>query len=337
MAQSVEMDQSRANELVKSALASFPPVSQWSRATIHDIKSTIRSDPAEAAAIEWSEGSPCTRALVNAIVGGVDDNWDWQRLKTCSNAEYISLPIHTISLLNDVYYSHAFEAAHPKPGARRFNGYDFRILHPGGPTQIGYPIFRVDYSCDELFMLYKTCWDRFLEAKFYRTEIVDPRQFTWPWIDDKARLDGKGPSEVRTLFNDLSTRGSLPPGFRSLWRCLMVDREAIESMLRVFGPPARLVQAPYYVQGDFEVVREVSFLPYLTAVDTNGEWNDRDPDPRDIYGLEYAGLVKCALQSVFVLLAAEDVFAPQEAIHPRNGRIFEDGTELQYEPPGFTG
>jgi hypothetical protein len=55
----------------------------------------------------------------------------------------------------------------------------------------------VDYSSDENFELYKKCWDKFLESKFYVPEAVDRDDVMWYWVDDKAKLDGKGPREVR--------------------------------------------------------------------------------------------------------------------------------------------
>ncbi|KAI1333066.1 hypothetical protein F5Y16DRAFT_354716 [Xylariaceae sp. FL0255] len=101
----------------------------------------------------------------------------------------------SLSLLNDVYYSHVLEVAHPRPCAGRFDDYKF-FIHAVRHTQVGYPIFCVHHSSDDLFVLSKTCWDRFSKAKFYLREAEDPGQITWSWIDDKARLDGKGPSEV---------------------------------------------------------------------------------------------------------------------------------------------
>src|ERR1700712_2445488 len=61
-----------------------------------------------------------------------------------------------------------------------------------------------------------------------------------------------------------------------LWVCLMVDRVAIESMLRVYGPPAteifNLHNRPNPRRND------ISFLPYLTAVSTSfiGETEDEE-------------------------------------------------------------
>jgi hypothetical protein len=62
---------------------------------------------------------------------------------------------------------------------------------------VGYPIFRVDYSSDEKFELYKKCWAQFMETQFYIPKSVDRENVTWYWVDDKAKLDGKGPREVR--------------------------------------------------------------------------------------------------------------------------------------------
>jgi hypothetical protein len=70
-------------------------------------------------------------------------------------------------------------------------------LRFGYGGKVGYPIFRVDYSSDENFELYKKCWDKFLESKFYVPEAVDRDDVMWYWVDDKAKLDGKGPREVR--------------------------------------------------------------------------------------------------------------------------------------------
>lgn len=62
---------------------------------------------------------------------------------------------------------------------------------------IGYPIFRVDYSSDANFELYKTYWDQIMEQTFYMPKSVDREKILWYWVDDKTKLEGKGPHEVQ--------------------------------------------------------------------------------------------------------------------------------------------
>ncbi|KAK9771993.1 hypothetical protein SCAR479_11312 [Seiridium cardinale] len=70
-------------------------------------------------------------------------------------------------------------------------------LVPVAAGRIGYPIFLVEYPSDEDFSLYKTCWDNFLDRELYVPEALDQDDVTWYWVDDKAKLDGKGPREIR--------------------------------------------------------------------------------------------------------------------------------------------
>lgn len=64
-------------------------------------------------------------------------------------------------------------------------------LEPSPGGSVGYPIFRVDYSSDEEFELYKTCWNQFMEKEFHMPEAVNREDVKWYWVDDKAKLDGK--------------------------------------------------------------------------------------------------------------------------------------------------
>ena len=83
------------------------------------------------------------------------------------------------------------------------------------------------------------------------SKAVDRNDITWFWVDDKAKLDGKGlvksesienlslcsqNTNIYRLFQSLCGTSTFPRGTNVLWICLTVDREAIESMLRVYGP-----------------------------------------------------------------------------------------------------
>ncbi|KAH6652291.1 hypothetical protein BKA67DRAFT_661039 [Truncatella angustata] len=206
---------------------------------------------------------------------------------------------------------------------------------PGGGS-IGYPIFRLDYSNDEDFELYKMYWDHFLKTEFYVPEVVDPDDITWFWVNDKTRLDGKGPLEVRRLFQELCVT-AFPPGSKFLWLCLTVDREAIESMLRVYGPPAKQVLEALPLSLPSVRTKEISFLPYVAAVDTtwaeaNGdEITNPIQDGSQVNDGKYRGQFKCALRSVFRLWQMEQVIQPEE-LYPKNGKIWGD-TSVVFETP----
>lgn len=103
--------------------------------------------------------------------------------------------MQTISLLNAVFHTHAIDKAKARVDAGHYSAP--LNLDPAASGTIGYPIFRVDYSNDEYFELYKMYWDQILEEEFYVLEAVDPDDVTWYWVDDEAKLDGKGPQEVR--------------------------------------------------------------------------------------------------------------------------------------------
>ena len=101
----------------------------------------------------------------------------------------------------------------------------------------------------------------------------------------------------------------------SRWFCLMVDREAIESMLRVYGPPATQIYGPWEKD---PAERDVPFLPYLVAVSTKstefetedeGNYHQSDAGPDDG---EYHGYLKVALSSIFTFWAKEEIQEPQE-------------------------
>ncbi|CAM1500374.1 Fc.00g095360.m01.CDS01 [Cosmosporella sp. VM-42] len=175
----------------QSIINALAPIQSWSSSTVSSLKAAVNGKYPEAA---WHEESEWTERAINAILS-INQGWNWQRLKRCSNAEYFSLPIHTIALLNDLFYSHAFDEVDA-----RIEGGDYDApldIFPVGIDVIGYPIFRVDYGNEEQFQLYKLCWDRFLEKQFYRPEAVDREDITWYWVEDRLRLDGKGPREVQ--------------------------------------------------------------------------------------------------------------------------------------------
>lgn len=208
-------------------------------------------------------------------------------------------------------------------------------LKPTPRGSVGYPIFRVDYSSDEKFELYKTCWEQFMEKEFYMPEAVDRKDVMWYWVDDKAKLDGKRPRDVKELFQSLFGSPS-PYGLSSLWLCLMVDRTAIESMLRVYGPPATSVVT---LMPSNRRRMDIPLLPYVTAVDTSwdeeesssGEGDNEAQEGVGINDGEYHGHFKCALQSIFLLWENEQCIAPEE-YYPRNGSIWGD-IAFEYYPP----
>ena len=84
---------SGVDESFKHDLAALPPVQQWSDATIESIRSIVS---AKYPGSEWQEESEWTRRLINVILAS-HEGWNWQRLKTCSNTEYFSLPTHVSS------------------------------------------------------------------------------------------------------------------------------------------------------------------------------------------------------------------------------------------------
>jgi hypothetical protein len=77
-----------------SILATFPPVEEWSDATIESLKEAVNARDPEA---EWEdEGqvqSDETVEVIDAILAP-HEGWDRERLRSCSNAEYFSLPTH---------------------------------------------------------------------------------------------------------------------------------------------------------------------------------------------------------------------------------------------------
>lgn len=88
--QSDGQDESDIADIFSSALAAFPAVQRWSSETIEGLKSAINARHAGA---EWHEESVWTHMLINTILSS-EDGWNWQRLKTCSNATYFTLPTH---------------------------------------------------------------------------------------------------------------------------------------------------------------------------------------------------------------------------------------------------
>ncbi|KAI1376596.1 hypothetical protein F4677DRAFT_419024 [Hypoxylon crocopeplum] len=320
-------------EVLRSILATLPPTQQWSSATIENLKSTVRDRHSGA---EWHEQSDLTRGVINAILAS-NEGWNWQRLKTCSNGDYFSLPTQTIKILNALFHSNALDVVKARTEEGHYaNPLD---LYPAISGTIGYPIFRVDYSSDENFELFKRCWDEFLEREFYAPEAVDPDDVSWFWVDKKDKLDGKGPREIREEFQRLCAT-TFPHGLSSLWVCLMVDREAIESMLRVYGPPVIEVSRfiPLYAKR-----KEISFLPYITAVSTRwmeeaedekGSGEERKDQVQEkplVNDREYHGHFKCALRSVFNLWQNEQLQSPEE-YYPRVGNIWGD-IGVAYETP----
>ena len=138
------------------------------------------------------------------------------------------------------------------------------------------------------------------------------------------------------LFQSIFSSTS-PYGLSSLWVCLMVDRTAIESMLRVYGPPATSVFTLMPANG---MRKDIPFLPYVTAVDNdwteeengNGESDNEAQEGADINDGEYHGHFKCALESIFLLWENEQCIAPDE-YYPRNGSIWGDNIGFEYYPP----
>ena len=77
------------DSIFESILATLPPLDQWSSATIEELRGAVNGRDPKA---EWQEESEWTRRVINAILSS-NEGWDWQRLKTCLNADYFSLPI----------------------------------------------------------------------------------------------------------------------------------------------------------------------------------------------------------------------------------------------------
>ncbi|KAK6189221.1 Nucleolar protein 9 [Pestalotiopsis sp. IQ-011] len=281
--------------IFSSALAAFPVVQQWSSETIEGLKSVINARHAGA---EWHEESAWTHMLINTILSS-EDGWDWQRLKTCSNATYFTLPTHTISLLVATFQSHALDKARARVEAGDYAA-PLDLFAGNASPRAGYPIFRLDYSSDEEFELYKVCWDRFLESRFYLPEAVYMEEVHWWWIDDKASLDGKGARQVQKVHEDLPSQFD------------MVRRET------------------------------VSFVPYITAIDTHWTRVNEDGEVvaqaeeelqviNDGEYREYNGQFKCAVGSVFELWGNEQLLEPTRYF-PRYGKIW-GGNGVAFELP----
>jgi hypothetical protein len=167
-------------------------------------------------------------------------------------------------------------------------------------------------------------------------------------------------------FQGLLAAAAYPNGldYQGLWLCLMVDREAIESMLRVYGPPATEI----FTMGGPAMRRDIPFLPYLTAVSTtwteenddeeseseesqsdgsgsieigsdnthgeasgNKEANDDEVEEEPIDDGEYHGDFKFALQSILEIWQSEQSISPDE-YYPRDRSIWGD-IGFSYEPP----
>jgi len=97
-------------------------------------------------------------------------------------------------LLNALFYANCFHAAEARCDA---GDYDAPLSLDPINGVIGYPIFRTDYTNDERFELYKTCWEQFLKKEFYMPEALFPEDVEWFWIDDKEGLERKGPRQLR--------------------------------------------------------------------------------------------------------------------------------------------
>ncbi|KAK7431840.1 hypothetical protein QQZ08_001458 [Neonectria magnoliae] len=176
----------------QSIVDALAPIQSWSSSTVSALKAAVNDKYPEAV---WHDESKWTKRAINAILS-TNQGWNWLRLKRCSNAEYFSLPIRTIALLNDLFYSHAFDEVDARVEEGDYDA-PLGLIPEGGMAEIGYPIFRVDYRNDEQFRLYKLCWDRFLEKEFIRPEAIDREDIKWYWVEDRLRLDGKGPREVQ--------------------------------------------------------------------------------------------------------------------------------------------
>ncbi|RDW62454.1 hypothetical protein BP6252_11887 [Coleophoma cylindrospora] len=301
------VESNEATEVLKFVLDALPPIQHWSSSTIERLKAAISEKDRTA---EWQEEGKWTRRVINVILAR-NEGWDWQRLKACSNADYFSLPTHTIALLNAIFYANNHDTVNARCEAGDFSS--ALDLYPGMGTSVGYPIFRIDYSSDERFELYKTCWNQFMEIEFHMLEAVDRDDVMWYWVDDKTKLDGKGPCEVRKLFHSLCGTSALPYHLNHLWLCLMVDQKAIESMLRVYGPPVTEI----FTLIPSQRRKDIPFLPYVSAVDTryNGDFNE----PNAVY----QGHFECALQSIFSLWQNEQLITPDEYC-PTDGGIWGD-------------
>lgn len=95
----------------------------------------------------------------------------------------------------------------------------------------------------------------------------------------------------------------------------MVDGEAIESMLRVYGPRVTRISQPHALE-PFESY--LTFLPYLVAVstkpadfETEGEdsYRQREAEPDDG---KYHGYLKVAFQNIFGFWESEQLQSPEE-------------------------
>ncbi|KAK9419983.1 hypothetical protein SUNI508_06989 [Seiridium unicorne] len=126
-------EESRAAENLRSVLGTLPPVQQWSSATIQSLKSPVNSRDDRT---EWLEEPAWTRRVVNIILAS-EEGWDWRRLKICPNADYFSLPTHTISLLNAMFHTSALDEA-----KARIEAGDYAAalnLFPVAAGRSGYP------------------------------------------------------------------------------------------------------------------------------------------------------------------------------------------------------
>jgi len=109
----------------------------------------------------------------------------------------------------------------------------------------------------------------------------------------------------------------------------------MESLLRVYGPPATLI---FDQNRNKNAKRSVPFAPYFIAVSTrfedvkvdkkayseNNEWKSQSINE------DYPGYIKCAIESMFALWQMD----PREVdkFYPRDGNIWVD-LNCVYEAP----
>lgn len=79
-----------AEKIIKYILVTLPPIHQWSSATIRKLKFAVNQKCPKA---KWQDESAWTRRVIDAILES-NEGWNWQRLKTCSNDDFFSLPTY---------------------------------------------------------------------------------------------------------------------------------------------------------------------------------------------------------------------------------------------------
>lgn len=90
-----DVESSENSEIFESVLATLPSIQLWTSETIKSLRSAVKEKSPKS---EWQEESEWTRRAINAILKS-NEGWNWQRLKTCSDEGYFSLPTNVSHMI----------------------------------------------------------------------------------------------------------------------------------------------------------------------------------------------------------------------------------------------